>query len=879
MSPQRAAVPFTLETLAGNDRKTSGAYYTPTPLIDCVLDSALDPLLDRAERDPEPAEALLDLTVCDPACGSGHFLVAAAKRIAHRVARVRAEGTEPTIEQSQEAMHDVVARCIYGVDLNPMAAELAKVSLWLEALAAGRPLGFLDAHIKVGNALLGTTPALLAAGIPDEAFAAIEGDDKKAVSSLKKQNKHERAGQGSLFAEASIPVDNRDIANVAREIDSLAGLSLADVHLARQRQRELETSAGLRRARLLADAWCTAFVARKEPGQPRITHGTIEAWSREAPGDQDPAKQVVARAAAEYRFFHWHLEFPQIFASDPDAPGNGWRGGFDCVLGNPPWERVKLQEQEFFAARSPDVSGAPNAAVRKRLIRALETVDPVLYDEFRRAKRRAEGESHLLRSSGRYPLNGRGDINTYAVFAEHDRAILSNCGRLGVILPAGIATDATTQEFFRSLVATRSLAALYHFENEGRIFEGVHNAFRFCVLVVSGSKSESPRADFAFFARHPADLGRVGARFTMSPEEIQLLNPNSGTCPVFRSRRDAELALNVYRHVPVLVKRGKPIANPWGASFSTMYHMSNDSNLFATADQLDADGWTRDGNRYRRGSSELLPLYEGKMIHHFDHRFGTYDGQTQAQANKGDLPQLTDEHHADPRLLSMPRYWLAAEPGPWQLGFRDITGSEKVRTMVAALMPGLPAGHTLPVASTERAHLLAGIWSSFVFDYFARQKVGGTHMTYFVLEQLPVPSPDELDAERPWGCASSMLEPRVLELSYTAWDMNRFARDLGDEGPPFRWDPERRSVLRAEVDAVCFHLYGILDRDDVDYILGTFPIVNRKDVERFGEERTRRLVLENFDAITESARAGLAFRSTLSPPPGRGPRHASQEDV
>lgn len=179
---------FGLEEAAGNDRKTSGSYYTPTALVDLVLDTALDPVLDDAERQQDPQAALLAVTCCDPAIGSGHFMVAAARRIASRLATVRTGEIDPTPEMFSDAMHDVVARCIYGVDLNPMAADLAKVSLWLEAMSSGRPLSFLDHHIKVGNALLGTTPALLHKGIPDAAYVALTGDDKPTVTAWRKFN-------------------------------------------------------------------------------------------------------------------------------------------------------------------------------------------------------------------------------------------------------------------------------------------------------------------------------------------------------------------------------------------------------------------------------------------------------------------------------------------------------------------------------------------------------------------------------------------------------------------------------------------------------------------------------------------------------------------
>jgi hypothetical protein len=875
---------FTLETLAGNERKTSGAYYTPTSLIDCLLDSALDPLLDGAERAADPEAGLLDLKVCDPACGSGHFLVAAARRIAHRLARVRAEDTEPTASQVQEAMHDVVARCIFGVDLNPMAAELAKVGLWLESLRAGRPLGFLDAHIKTGNALLGTTPALLAAGIPDEAFTVLEGDDRQVVTALKRQNRSERnAGQAQLFTGRGIPVGNPEIAQAAREIDALAGLSLADVHLAGQRQRDLEGSPELQRVRLVADAWCAAFVGPKVLGEPAITQAILQAWAGGTlPSSDDPHRRSVERLRAQYRLFHWHLEFPQVFTADPDADGPGWLGGFDCVLGNPPWERVKLQEQEFFAAHAPKIATAPNAAARKRLIRALEEVDPALFAEFGASKRRAEGESHLLRHSGRYPLCGRGDINTYAVFAEHDRTILGPTGRLGVILPTGIATDVTTQHYFKDLIATRTLVSLYDFENRQPFFESVDSRFKFCLLTLSGRRSPVEAADFAFFTHDPAALARDGVRFPLTPGEIQLLNPNTGTCPVFRSRRDAELTLAIYRRVPIAIRHGEPDGNPWGLSFTTMFHMSNDSDLFHTAEGSVAEGWTLDGNRYRRGSDEMLPLYEGKMGHAFDHRFASFHGPGDT-----DLEELGSR---DPEVLALPRYWVAsvtceerADRRDWGgrsalLGHRRIARNNDERTCIAALLPWVPASNGWILSSgptTPALCLLAAVLNSFVYDFCLRNSLSQPSIPQGTSEQVPVPTPAQLDEPVGWagGSAADFMLPRVLELTYTAWDMEPLARDLGDDGPPFRWDQDRRAVLRAELDALCFHLYGIDDRDDADHILGTFPIVNRKDIDRYGEERTRRLVLGSYDRMAEAARTRTPFTSELDPPPGHGSRH------
>ena len=334
------------------------------------------------------------------------------------------------------ALRHVVGRCIYGVDINPMAAELAKVSLWLEALEPGKPLSYLDQNIRVGNSLLGVTPALLADGLPDAAFTPIEGDDRKVCSALKKQNAAERQGQHDLFSPAGIPVTNATLAKRAAEVARTLPESLEDLHIHQQRQaQELAESPERRTQKLLADAWCAAFVQPKteETRATAITQAVLEQFGAGAYTlDVGAAEDLVTDLTRQYRFFHWHVEFPHIFRVGNGAtgidPATGWSGGFSCVIGNPPWERVKLQEQEFFASRRPDIANAANAAARKKLIAALtdsdSPADQALYSEFQAELRKASGWSHLLRESGRYPLTGRGDINTYAVFAETARTII-----------------------------------------------------------------------------------------------------------------------------------------------------------------------------------------------------------------------------------------------------------------------------------------------------------------------------------------------------------------------------------------------------------------------------------------------------------------------
>jgi len=846
---------FALATAAGHERKTTGSYYTPSSLIENLLETALEPVLDEtvADKNRDAAEAaILALAVVDPAAGSGHFLVAAAHRIAKRLAEVRSGEGEPPPGEVRGALRDVIAHCIYAVDANPMAVELCKVSLWLEALEPGKPLSFLDAHVKVGNSLFGTTPELIEAGVPDAAYAPIAGDDPAVARALRTRNATEKRGQQSLL-EAGLELPIEELAAAAQELDRVADHDLRGLNAKEKRHREYLSSIAYLRARLGADAWCAAFVAPKVSGEPALTTGAVRAFATDP--HRVPATQadLVGHLARRYGFFQWPIEFPQVFA----------RGGFDVVLGNPPWEQVQLEEKQFFAERSPTIANARNAAERKRMIAALERDDPTLWHEYRTALRVADGESHLLRHSGRFPLTGLGRINTYSVFAETMRSLLGPTGRAGIIVPTGIATDDTTKRFFGDL-ARGHLTSLYSFENEEKLFSGIDHRVKFCLLTMAGRERPQRAADFVFFARQVTALDDEERHFTLTPEDFELLNPNTRTCPTFRSRRDAEIAKTAYRRVPVFVVEDDPDGNPWGVSFMQgIFNMASDSGLFHDAPAPDR-----------------VPLYEAKMVYQFDHRYGTYSGQTQAQANLGTLPRPSQSEKEDPTFAVAPKYWVdraqiearLAErwSGGWLLGWRDITYAGNERTVIASALPRAGVGHNMPIALSARPEfpvLLANL-NSFALDWFARQKVGGNHLTFGILNQLPILPPDAYGARPTWLRVSlaEWVRGYVVELAFTADEMKPFATDLGWDGPPFIWNDERRSALRAEVDAAFFHLYG-LDRDEVAHLMESFWVVRDREEKEHGEFRTKRLILEAYEAM-EAATPEAPFASQLSPSPG-----------
>ena len=683
----------------GHERKTTGSYYTPDELVQLLLASALDPVVERTiSTHPEsPADALLDLAIVDPACGSGHFLLAAARRLADRVARLRTGGT-PTPDDYQSALRDVVRRCIYGVDMNPLAVEICKVSLWMESIDPGLPLTFLESHIRCGNSLIGTNRALMGDRVPEAAWVALEGDDRKVVRSLKRRNQEEIAGQRSLlFEPRKERAKLRDTALAVEEAPDADADALAE----KQRKwKELLASEVYEHEKLVADTWCAAFLWPKdEPGPVVEAAPTTSRWLalREQEAPPSPVLVETTRLIAEeYRLFHWELAFPHVSE----------RGGFDVVLGNPPWERVKLQEQEFFASREPSIAKAQNADERKRIIAALPATNPVLWNEWTEATRVAQGQSHFARQSGRYPLCGKGDVNTYTLFAEHNWSVLGTHGRAGFIVPSGIATDDTTKDYFQAIMQSRSLQSMWEFENEDFFTAGKGHMLRFALTTLSGGDDPSEGADFLFQGQAISDVDDPERHFTLAVADIETINPNTGTCPIFRTKRDAAIALAIYRRTGVLWQENDPDGNPWGLRFLSMFHMANDSGLFRTRAELASAGWKLEADRFEKDGNVRLPLYEAKMTYQYNHRSGTFEG---APAGKRPhrLPSPSDAQLADPQYSSLPFYWVAEEEVEarldevwdrgWLLGWRDVTDARaSVRTVVSSIVPRTAVNHTFP---------------------------------------------------------------------------------------------------------------------------------------------------------------------------------------
>jgi len=879
---------------AGNDRKLTGSFYTPDSLVQELVKSALDPVIEQrlAANPGNPIEALLSIRVLDPACGSGHFLLAAARRLAERLAALRSPDGVVTPQAYRHALREVIARCIFGVDRNPMAVELARTALWLEGFEEGRPLGFLDHHLQCGDALLGLTDLkAVELGIAKDAFKPLSGDDKDVCKRLTKINSAalkdlEKKRNAHAFGQLDVASAGADGISQLQAIEALPDSTTQQITSKETAYRTFWEQAKTSRLAQAADLLVGAYLLpKREEAEATIpTSATLylTLQSVPLPAAQQGALAAAQAACTEARVLHWPLAFPQVFAS----------GGFDCVLGNPPWEHVELKEEEFFSVRNPFVAMAKNKAERSQRIQWLsegmlfshlnpsaENLPQVseseqrLFREFIVARRTFEATSTFAHVSGidggRYPLTGVGRVNTYALFAETITQVTHSDGYAGFIVPTGIATDSSTQAYFSSLTQAGSLVSLFDFDNSERVFPAVATLVRFSLVTVGKSDATT----FAFLLKKISDLADDRRRFSLSPEDFRLINPNTLTCPVFSSQQDAELMRKIYKHVPVFIReaRGDEAGcNPWGIRFMQGTHnMSSDSHLFLTAPELSKDKRTCIGSDAQIENFDgYLPLYEAKMMAVYDHRFGSYP--LGAVEDTRALPRLSLDQYSDPTFEVNSRFFITSNEmkkslenykKSWIICFRSMSNHSNIRRFISGVIPYSGAGNSLilvipdpAIAGRKLACLIANL-GSMVLDAAARWKVSGTNLNFFLVQQFPVFPPDFYS-----DVDERFIAKRVVELSYTTNSLREFGQDLGYEGTPFGWNAERRAQLRAELDAWYARAYGV-SRDELRYILDpqevmgegfpseTFRVLRDSEKSELGEYRTQRLVLEAWDKL------------------------------
>lgn len=918
VQPGVAASDWQFGFVGGLDRQSTSSYYTRPDLVQNLIKTTLEPVIKEKMANcattEEKIKALLNMKVCDAASGSGHIVLAMARTIAWYVCTLRTGEDNPASLDYRQALREVISRCVYAVDYNPDAVELCKVVLWIEGYCAGKPLSFLDHHIRCGNSVLGVSDLqMLINGVPDKALTA---KDKDTLKALKKMNQEAvKAVNGNTGNEPTFGFENPfgieemsiaqiGLADKIRFINHLPEETLEQEIVKQLRWQELMASARVDCLRRACDIYAYAFYHTVKADELYKDKGgtdkeldleaevpytktvmralqEIEAMECLEKGKPLPTyyrqlsadfKTEVKRMAEEQRFFHWCVEFPEVFAANK---------GFDVMCGNPPWDKLQMEEEKWFAGKDEDIVKAANQADRKKKIVKLQTSSPELYNEFIQACNNITNQSSFVKNSGRFPLTAVGKLELSSLFAELCLSFTKEAW--GLVIPTGIAVNDSNKYFFSKLIDENRLVSLYDFENREKLFD-IDSTNHFCLLTI-GKEQDTPRTvKGGFFLTrldHLLDPRRI---YPLQTSDFIRLNPNTKTCPVFRTSRDAKLTAKIYRNSTILYNEITR-DNPWNVKFGSMFNMSTDSYLFRTYAQLTAQGATLNGNTFTTVDGETyVPLYEGKMIWHYNHHFGSWPTEGE-RPNSINMP--SEDELANPDSCIMPWYWVPLSvvndrlvkydrdgnvvwkwTHNWMLCFRDISKSTNERTLIATIVPKQGFNNKTPIIFEESGILdgtiMCGILSSIVFDYVTRQKVGGKSMNFFYVKQFPVLTPDQIPSTMQW-----QIVKRVAELCYFNHDMDGWAEELWEEmseeqraelpqlgaQQPWVYNPERRAILQAELDAIFAHLYG-LDTEDLRYILDpedicgkgcineTFRVLKDNELRQYGEYRTKRLVLE-----------------------------------
>ncbi len=846
-------------------RKTSGSYYTHDGLVKLIIRETVGPLVaerkaafydqleawsHKKELKPadwealdklDPASTMLDLKICDPAMGSGHFLVSLVdyfadeileniaavqlevaaqpwvknienpwaspliERIANIRKRIRTAAyqgrwavTEAQLDDRHLVRRMILKRVVHGVDKNPMAVELAKVALWLHTFTVGAPLSFLDHHLLCGDSLFGGKVRHIA-----EELSKLKG-------SLLQQGDLHQVESARLVMDTIGNLTDIDIAEAHRSKALMDSISNA-LHPMRRTLDFFQAQrwAGKAEAKDYQQTWVALlaqeygdnllesvdFLAKRKGKLPtereRHAHATMQ--------------RALQRAEQEH-FLHWELAFPTIWQ-------NGY-GGFDAVIGNPPWDRMKLQQVEWFSERKPEIAKAARASDRKKLIAQLEADNDPLWQDYLTAQAASEAASRVARECGDYPLLSGGDINLYSLFVERAQALIHPRGLVGLLCPSGIAADKGAAEFFRTLTTPSPLwgegegegsrlAALYDFENKKTFFPDIHASFKFCALIFGGEQRTVPTARCAFYLHTLEEADDPARALHLAAQDFMAVNPNTGAAPIFRTQRDADITTAIYRRQPVLalhpspptplpqgargadslppsgggLGRGGALKKVWPLRYCTMFHMTNDSGLFKRRDELEAQGWyPLGGNRWKKGEAEAVPLYEGKMVQMYDHRAANVVMNADNLHRPAQQEASTAAQHADPAFSPTPQFYISTSDvqqqnqDRWVIAFKDVTAPTNVRTMIAAIVPPAGYGNTLPVLYPDEtttaeeyakfAPLLLANFNSFALDFLARQKVQGQHLNWYIVEQLPLIRPEQFEQPLPSPSATLLPLPR-----------------------------------------------------------------------------------------------------------------------
>ena len=913
---------------AGNTRKGTGTFYTRPQLAVPTVHRTLEPLCYDKNKDgtltPKPPEELLALKICDPACGSASFLVgtlhyltdALYKSLCHhcglddpkQAAKITLPfGTPATGKDSEDIVpmppddpirgedfaervqallrRHVVERCIYGVDINPLAVEFARVSLWVETLDPELPFSFLDHKIKVGNSLVGAWlnrvqdyPIMAWSRLQRESdkkgelkdySKAIKDHRNDHIKALVRQWIGDNGPQHQLAfpkAEETVESVHHDIAAAFEELHSLSmsadGISQREVAY---KQRILSDER-LKRLKTAMDAWCSIWF-----WPPQIIE--LCPLPNDLGTDLSAKPETLAeieRLASEQKFFHWELEFPDVF----QTVGSG----FDVMVGNPPWETSKPISMEFFtefdpiyrtysnqdAKREQKQMFARDTSIARRWRdyltrfaamsnwvshahnpmgynpRSSNKNDPSPFNLMDKGAQWRQSDQHHgdwknMRANrfgfvepDRQPfqLQGAGDINLYKLFLELAYSLLNERGRLGFIVPSSLYTDSGTKNLRERFLERSSWEWLFSFENKTKIFD-IHRSFKFAPIIVGrDSKNAQVVPLRAAFMVHEITAWEQPNPpvFEFDRKLIPLFSPRYKSLPEVRTERDLRICETIYR-ASVRIGDG---SNDWNIDYACEFHMTNDSKHFPAIGKWMESGFERDvyGRWIDTEGNVALPLYEGRMIGQFDiSEKGWVSGKGRT-AQWRELP--FEQKQYEPQFLVAEdtlASWSKSHPGP-KIGFMDVTSSTNTRTYIACFIEDLPCGNKVPTLSVcgggvVKHLVLSAITNSLVFDFVTRNRLGGITLNWFIVEELPLPrvNGDSSSFKRlSENAARLTLLHRRFAPSWLA--LRRAIEDIGETEWKMLWAVTEADRLRLAVEntAICAEAYGLVP-DDLEWIV------------------------------------------------------------
>lgn len=876
----------------GGTRKGAGTFYTRPQLTQPTVRRTLEPLTHDEAGVVRLPEVLLDLKVCDPAMGSGSFLVAALRVLTELVVEsLQTHGRRHVInghtmvdcDRLPEADRDlptdgfderltaivrraVVERCLYGVDLDPLAAELARVALWVETLDRKLPFTFLDHKLHFGNALIGgwidhfrDYPVLAWwRQSPDEKWRGVTHDGNKWANVLKdmrkdvlEEQKELISGQKNILAAGTSNDEIEEALTRVRELyrrlrnvpasrpDKRAGL-----------WREIKSDPALARVREALDLWCALWFWPLDELEVAPRPATLRAPS-------EAARAIVRGLRESRRFFHWELEFPDVF--------NTKGAGFDVIVGNPPWEISKPSSKEFFSDVDPLYRsyGKQEGLTRQR---ELFLSDPALErkwldyvggfkDAGNFVRHAAEPFGNLEDEDGKprvslvprrtdesrklhkkwaaqraprtgyadpkhaFRHQGSADLNTYKLFVEQAHALLKPGGLLGLITPSGLYTDNGSVDLRRLLLEGCQWRWLYGFENRKKLFD-IHRSFKFAVIIArKGGKTAAFQA--AFMRHDLEDWAEAKGALAYPAERVHTFSPKSLAVLEIQNECDLVVLTKIYAGSVLLGEDGP---DGWGIKYAREFDMTNDSKLFIPREKADEAGYKPDqyGRWIGPEGDVLLPLYEGRMIGQFDF---SEKGWVQGKGRTAEWRLIPwDNKVIEPQsLMSRIDFQASIALKPerdriegQKVTFMGIGSATNRRSMYSTCIRDVPCGNSVPVL--QPAAIASGVLglsaslNAFSYDFALRLRLGGLNLNYFVIEETPLLKPE----------CNRFVASTVASL---AWSHPWFSPDWlnlrsQELAAHVKWaaTSHERLRLRCVLDALVAALYG-LSSDDLRWIL------------------------------------------------------------